>query len=155
MNCPVCGVEHSPAPAGHPAASGGPGSCPYRGAPYAELRALHDQLYFGRWRSANASPVDLRRAHNQLRRLLGEIARTPESERLPATRTDLDKAYEAMQTAEPGEDGPEALRHLDHALSYAHRAIGDLLHEIGAAPHSPGEFAAWFDAAEVPFRDEW
>lgn len=155
MYCPICGVDHLPTPAGGTAASGGSRSCPYQGVPYAGLRAGHDQLYFGRWRSSNANSIDLRKAHHQLRKLLNDIARTLETEQLPAARKDLDKAFEAMETAEPGEDGPVALLHMDHALSYAHRVIGDLLHEKGAFPHSPGDFAALFDAAEVPFRDDW
>jgi hypothetical protein len=44
---------------------------------------------------------------------------------------------------------------MDHALSYAHRVIGDLLHEKGLAPHSPADFAEWYDAGEVPFREDW
>lgn len=155
MSCPICGVAHSPAPSGWTAASGGPGTCPYQGIPYAKLRAAHDQLYFGRWRSTDATSLDLRRARHQLGKLLSDLARALEKKPLPATRKDLDRAFEALQTVEPGGDGPEDLRHMDHALSYAHRAIGDLLHEKGAAPHSPGDYAAWYDAAEVPFRDDW
>jgi hypothetical protein len=155
MNCPNCGVDHLPAPAGATAASDGPPKCPYLGAPYAELRAGHDQLYFGRWRSTEANPLDVRKARNQLKNLLNYIARALETERLPAARKDLNKAFEAMHTAELGDDGPETLLHMDHALSYAHRVIGDLLHERGAPPHSPGDFAAWYDVAEVPFREDW
>jgi hypothetical protein len=44
---------------------------------------------------------------------------------------------------------------MDHALSYAHRVIGDLLHEKGLPPHSPADFADWYDAGEVPFREDW
>ena len=102
-----------------------------------------------------ANAIDLRRAYHQLERLLREIAAALETEDLPAARSDLGKAVEALHASGPGEDGPEALRHLDHALSYAHRVIGDLLHEKGLPPHSPGDFAEWYDAAEVPFREEW
>ena len=102
-----------------------------------------------------ANSIDLRRAYHQLERLLREIAAALETEDLPAARSDLGKAVEALHASGPGEDGPEALRHLDHALSYAHRVIGDLLHEKGLPPHSPADFAEWYDAAEVPFREEW
>ena len=47
------------------------------------------------------------------------------------------------------------LRLMDNALSYAHRAIDDLLHEKGLPPHQPMDFAEWYDVVEVPFRDEW
>ena len=155
MNCPVCGWEHFPAGGGRATPSAGGGGCPYKGEAYKGMRAGHDQIYFGRWRRMDANPIDLRRAYHQLERLLREIAAALETEDLPAARSDLGKAVEALHATGPGEDGPEALRHLDHALSYAHRVIGDLLHEKGLPPHSPADFADWFDAAEVPFREEW
>jgi hypothetical protein len=76
-------------------------------------------------------------------------------EDIPAARLDLEKAFEALHTAGPGEEEPQVLRYLDHALSYAHRVIGDLLHEKGLPPHSPADFAEWYDAGEVPFREDW
>jgi len=47
------------------------------------------------------------------------------------------------------------LRLLDNALSFIHRVIDDLLHEKGLPPHRPMDFAEWYDAVEVPFRDAW
>ena len=129
--------------------------CPYQGVPYTELRAGHDQIYFGRWRRMDATTIDLRRGYHQLERLLDKIAVALETEDIPAARSDLEKAFEALHTAGPGEEGPEALRYMDHALSYAHRVIGDLLHEKGVSPHSPADFAEWYDAGEVPFREDW
>jgi hypothetical protein len=87
--------------------------------------------------------------------LLREIAVALETEDIPAARMDLGKAREALDGAESGGGGPDALRSLDHALSYAHRVIGDLLHEKGLPPHSPADFAGWYDAGEVPFREDW
>ena len=98
---------------------------------------------------------DLRKAYRQLERLLREIASALETEDIPAARTDLEKAFEALNTAGSGEEGQESLQYMDHALSYAHRVIGDLLHEKGLPPHSPADFAAWYDAGEVPFREDW
>ena len=155
MNCPVCGAEHFSAPVREKAAHPGGGACPYQGGPYAGLRAGHDQLYFGRWRRMEATAIDLRRASRQLERLLHEIGKALETEDIPAARKDLEKALEALHGAESGEGEPDSLRSLDHALSYAHRVIGDLLHEKGLPPHSPADFADWFDAGEVPFREDW
>jgi len=42
-----------------------------------------------------------------------------------------------------------SLRFMDNALSYAHRAIDDLLHEKGLPPHQPMDFAEWYDVVEV------
>lgn len=103
----------------------------------------------------DATSIDLRRAYRQLERLLHEIAVAIEKEDIPAARSDLGKAVEALHAGGSGEEGPEALRYLDHALSYAHRVIGDLLHEKGLPPHSPADFAGWYDAGEVPFREDW
>jgi len=155
MNCPICGWEHFPAGGGRRTISAKGEACPYRGTAYTGLRAGHDQIYFGRWRRMDATSIDLRRACHQMERLLREIAGVLETEDLPAARSDLGKAAEALRAAGQGEEGPEALRYLDHALSYAHRVIGDLLHEKGLPPHSPGDFAGWYDAAEVPFREDW
>ena len=155
MNCSICGAEHFSAPGRGRAIPAGGRLCPYQGVPYTGLRAVHDQIYFGRWRRMDATSIDLRRAYHQLERLLHEIAAALETEDIPAARLDLGKAVEALHTAGPGEEGPEALRYLDHALSYAHRVIGDLLHEKGLPPHSPADFAGWYDAGEVPFREDW
>ncbi|HQT98019.1 MAG TPA: hypothetical protein PK416_09105 [Thermodesulfobacteriota bacterium] len=103
----------------------------------------------------DATSIDLRRASSQLKRLLREIGIALEKEDIPAARIDLEKALEALYGAESGEGEPDALRSLDHALSYAHRVIGDLLHEKGLPPHSPADFAGWYDAEEVPFREDW
>lgn len=155
MNCPICGAEHLSAPVREKSAPAGGRACPYQGGPYAGLRAGHDQLYFGRWRRMEATAIDLRRASRQLERLLHEIGKALETEDIPAARKDLEKALEALHGAESGEGEPDSLRSLDHALSYAHRVIGDLLHEKGLPPHSPVDFADWFDAGEVPFREDW
>lgn len=103
----------------------------------------------------DATSIDLRKAYRQLERLLREIAVALRTEDTPAARLDLGKAFEALHAAGPGGEGPEVLRYLDHALSYAHRVIGDLLHEKGLPPHSPADFAEWYDAVEVPFREDW
>ncbi len=103
----------------------------------------------------DATSFDIRRAHRQLEALLGRLGGALENEMLPASRKDLDKASDALHTAGPDEAGPEAILQMDHALSYAHRVIGDLLHEKGAPPHAPADFAAWYDASEVPFREDW
>ena len=155
-NCPVCGAEHSSAPPGRESSACGSGeTCPYEGLAYPELRAGHDQLYFGRWRRLDATRMDIRQARYRLERHLRAIAGVLQTEDIPAARRDLEKAFEAFYTAGTGEDDREDLLFLDHALSYGHRVIGDLLHEKGLPPHSPADFAEWYDAGEIPFRDDW
>jgi len=103
----------------------------------------------------DATRIDVRQARHGLERLLRAIAGVLESEDVPAARRDLNKAFEAVYSLGPDEEGPRDLLLLDHALSYAHRVIGDLLHEKGLPPHAPSDFAAWYDAGDVPFREEW
>ncbi len=150
--CRTCGAEH--ASASHKAGAGKTG-CPYEGLAYFDLRAGHDRIYFGRWRKMDAGPSDIVRAYHQIGRHLRSIDRALGDKDLPAARRDLEKAADAYHSGDPGADSREAFRFMDHALSYAHRAIDDLLHEIGLPSHAPMDFAEWYDAVEVPFRDEW
>ncbi len=153
--CSACGAELTYDPAKALARSGGMVLCPYEGLACAELRAGHDRIYFGRWRKMEATSVDVRRAYHQLGRHLSAIAQALREKDLPAARHDLALAVDAFQTEDPAGNSPELLRLMDHALSYAHRAIDDLLHETGLPPHNPMDFAEWYDAVEVPFRDVW
>lgn len=155
FRCPTCGAElRLPSPGEGAAPAGRPG-CPYDGLWYAELRAGHDAIYFGPWRKIEASPFEVRRAYEQLRRHLDMIGRVLDGLDLPAARRDLALAVEAYHGVDPTELSGNDLRLLDNALSYAHRAVDDLLHEKGLPPHHPMDFAEWYDAVEIPFQDEW
>ncbi len=153
--CSACGAELTYDSRKALKRSGGKVCCPYEGLVYGELRAGHDRVYFGRWRKMEATSIDVRRAYHQLGRHLSAIALTLRGRDLPAARRDLEMAIEAFQAEDPGGASRDLLRLMDHALSYAHRAIDDLLHEKGLPAHSPMDFADWYDAVEVPFRDEW
>jgi len=155
MTCFACGADlvHD----SHEAVKGpdGTATCPYRGRGYPELRAGHDLIYFGKWRKMDATMTDHRRAYHQIGRHLKAIGKILETKDLPAARRDLGKAVEAFQAGDPSGESPDALRYMDHALSYAHAVIDDLLHEEGLPSHDPMEFAKWYDAVEVPFKEEW
>jgi hypothetical protein len=153
--CPACGAELSFDSRKVPSGGKGKPVCPYDGFAYAVLRAGHDKIYFGRWRKIDSSSGDVLRAYHQLGRHLAAIGKVLGDKDLPAARRDLAKAQEAHLSVDPREDTVHALRLLDHALSYAHRVIDDLLHEDGLPPHYPMDFAAWYDTVEVPFREEW
>lgn len=152
MKCPTCGAELT---YNSPKNAAGKVACPYEGLAYAELRAGHDGIYFGKWRKMDAGPTDILRAYNSIGRHIGAIGRALEGTDLPAARHDLAKAHEAYLYGDPRVDDRDTLRFMDNALSYAHRVLDDLLHEKGLPPHSPMDFAEWYDAVEVPFRDEW
>ena len=155
FRCPNCGAELRFGPPGAGAPPDGRPGCPYDGLSYAELRAGHDALYFGAWRKIDASPFEIRRAYRQFRRHLDVIARALDGKDLPAARRDLALAVEAYHGMDPSEISGSDLRLLDNALSFVHRVVDDLLHEKGLPPHCPMDFAEWYDAVEIPFRDAW
>src|SRR4030066_170578 len=107
---------------------------------------------FGPWRKVEVTQSDIRRACNQLGRHLTAIGETLAGKELSTARCDLAKAREAYLSADPREGSPDLLLLLDNTLSYAHRAIDDLLHESGLPSHHPMDFASWSDAPEVPFQ---
>ena len=150
--CPACGAVLASHSRG---SDSGKFACPYEGLAYSELRAGHDRIYFGAWRKMDPSPAEIIRAYHGIGRHLKAIERALGDKDLPAARRDLAKAAEAFHSGDPREDSRDALRFMDHALSYAHRVIDDLLHEMGLPSHAPMDFAGWYDAVEVPFRDEW
>ncbi|GAB4233600.1 MAG: hypothetical protein OHK0028_09430 [Deltaproteobacteria bacterium] len=154
-HCPRCGAELRGDPRKGGSRPGGTPGCPYEGLAYASLRAEHDAIYFGLWRRIDASPMEIRRGYHRIGRHLDAIGAELAGHDLPAAARDLSEAREAHEGADPRHDAPDALRLMDNALSYAHRALDDLLHEKGLPPHQPMDFAEWYDVVEVPFRDEW
>jgi len=118
------------------------------------LRAGHDAIYFGAWRRIDAPSLEILRGYHGIGRHLDAIGRELAGHDLPAAARDLDKAIGAHRAGDPREDAHDALRFMDNALSYAHRAIDDLLREQGLPPHQPMDFAHLYDVVEVPFREE-
>jgi len=154
-HCPHCGAELRGDMRKGGSRPGGVPGCPYDALAYAALRAGHDAIYFGAWRRIDALPLEIRRGYHGIGRHLDAIGRELAVHDLPAAVRDLDAAIKAHRTADPREEAPDVLRLMDNALSYAHRAIDDLLHEKGLPPHQPMDFSEWYDVVEVPFRDEW
>lgn len=154
-HCPHCGAELRGGARGSGSPGGGTPGCPYDRLAYGTLRAGHDAIYFGPWRRIDAPPTEIRRGFHRIGRHLDAIGAELESHDLPAAARDLEAALAALRAADPREESRDALRFMDNALSYAHRAIDDLLHEKGLPPHHPMDFSEWYDVVEVPFRDEW
>jgi len=152
--CPHCGAELRGGARRCGSLPGGTPGCPYDGLACAALRAGHDAIYFGPWRRIDAPPLEIRRGYHGIGRHLDAIGRELAGHDLPAAARDLNQAIEAHRTADPREEAPDALRLMDNALSYAHRAIDDLLRQKGDPPHQPMDFAEWYDVVEVPFREE-
>ena len=127
---------------------------PRNGFPFPAVRVVMSLL--GRWGTDLARPCTVR-----LPGVFPAVARGRGNSRLfrtkrelPSARCDLAKAREAYLSADPRGGAPDLLLLLDNALSYAHRVIDDLLHEIGLPPHHPMDFESWYDTPEVPFQDD-
>ena len=130
-----------------------PPSPPYRDLEFAALREAHDRLYYGAWRSPEATDRDLQRAYFQTGRYLGVLADEVQRARSIAARGYLAKARAAYRKADPEMEGGDALRNLDSVLSYAHSALNALRLHARAPAHDPRGFESHYDVVGVPFRD--
>lgn len=131
-----------------------PPSPPYRGLPFAHLMEAHDRLYYGPWRSPSATVRDFQRAYRQVDRYLTALAQEIERSRSPEARNHLKKAEDALAQADPDMTGASATRSLDNALSYAHHALNALLRQYRMPIHDSATFAGFYDAVEMPFREQ-
>jgi len=131
-----------------------PRVCPYQGSSHPELCALHDELFFGTWRKMNAGPIDIKKAYNKLKRFLIRVKEIAWDEDLQPAKLNVKKAFDSLADAAVDEDPYHAVRMMDRALSFAHHAINDLLHEKGEKPHDPGEYEKFYDITDLPFREE-
>ncbi len=130
-----------------------PPSPPYRDLEFAALREAHDRLYYGAWRSPEASDRDHQRAYFQLGRYVAVLADEVQRARSIAARSYLAKARAVYSKADPEVEGGDALRNLDSALSYAHSALNALLLHTRAPTHDPRDFESFYDVVGVPFQD--
>ena len=149
--CPVC---NAPLEEDKDAGFKIPPQCPYLDTAYPELCALHDKIYFGRWRKMEADPSDVRRGHVKLGRLLAMMTEVVERENVGPARLDMRKAEETFAMANPGEDPYSSVKFMDQALSYIHHAINDLLQEKKAKLHSPSDYERHYDVI-LPFKEDW
>ncbi len=130
-----------------------PPSPPYRGLPFAHLREAHDRLYYGAWRSPEATVRDFERAYRQIGRYLGTLGHEIERSRSGEAKRALEKAQEAFAWVDPDLSTSDVTLRLDNALSFGHRALNALLRQYRMPTHDPGAFAGFYDAVSVPFRE--
>lgn len=149
--CPVCNV---PLEEDRDAGFRIPPQCPYFGTAYPELCALHDKLYFGRWRKMEADPNDIRRGYAKLGRLLARMKDAVGREDVAAARKDLRSAEEALAMADADGEPYSSVKFMDQALSYIHHALNDLLREKRAKRHSPADYERHYDVI-LPFKEDW
>ena len=126
---------------------------PYRGLAFAHLCEAHDRIYFGGWRMPAATPLDFRRAYRQIGRFLEALGRECERSGTPEAGRYLDQARAALGRVDPAVEVDGAVLALDNALSYGHHALNSLLRHYRVPTHNPENFARFYDASEVPFRE--
>jgi len=151
FRCPVC---NAPLEEDRDAGFRIPPQCPYLGALYPELCALHDKLYFGKWRRMEAGPNEIQRGYGKLGRLLSMARDIVERENGDQARHHLLKAGEAFAMADAKENPYSSVKFMDQALSYIHHALNDLLREKRAKLHSPADYERHYDVI-LPFKEDW
>ena len=149
--CPVC---NTPLEEDKDSGFKIPPQCPYLGTAYPELCALHDKLYFGRWRKMEADRNDIKRGYAKLGRLLGMMKDVVKGENVWPAGQNIRNACDAFAMANADEDPYSSVKFMDRALSYIHHAINDLLHEKQAKLHSPEDYERHYDVI-LPFKEEW
>jgi hypothetical protein len=149
--CPVC---NAPLEEDKDAGFKIPPQCPYVGTTYPELCALHDKLYFGKWRKMDADLNAIRRAYAKLGRLFSKTRDAAERNGVEPARRNLREAEDALAMADPAEEPYSSVKFMDQALSYIHHAINDLLQEKRVKLHSPAEYERHYDVI-LPFKEDW
>jgi hypothetical protein len=130
-----------------------PPQCPYLNTLYPELCALHDKLYFGKWRKMVAIPNDIKRAYAKLSQLLPKVKEIVGKENILQAQQNVRKACDALATANLDEEPYSSVKHMDQALSYIHHAINDLLRAKKATLHSPADYENHYDVV-LPFKED-
>jgi len=151
FRCPVC---NAPLEEDMDAGFRVPPQCPYLDTPYPELCALHDKLYFGKWRKMEAGPNDIHRGYGKLGRLLSMMKEVVERENGEPARQHIRKAAEAFAMTNAKEEPYSSVKFMDQALSYIHHALNDLLRAKKAKLHSPAEYERHYDVI-LPFKEDW
>ena len=149
--CPVC---NAPLEEDKDAGFKIPPQCPYVGTVYPELCALHDKLYFGKWRKMEAGPNDIKRAYTKLGRLLAMMKEVVGRENVEPARRDIRKAEDAYAMANANEEPYSSVKFMDQALSYIHHVINDLLQGKQKKLHSPADYERHYDVI-LPFKEDW
>lgn len=89
-----------------------------------------------------------------MKRFLKKIKEKAWEENLQPAKYNVKKAFDSLADAEALDDPFLAVRYMDRALSYAHHALNDLLHERGEKPHAPDDYERFYDVTDLPFREE-
>ena len=148
--CPVC---NAPLEEDKDAGFKIPPQCPYSNTPYPEYCALHDKLYFGKWRKMDAEPDVIKRAYAKLDRLLSRMKYLVGRENVEPARQNIRKAVDAFGMADVDGDPYSSIKFMDQALSYVHHAINDLLEGKKAKLHSPADYERHYDVI-LPFKED-
>ena len=121
---------------------------PYAGLSFANIRELHDRIYFGRWRGATGTDHDLEEVWRQLQEYVKLVAAEVGPDAPSSLRDYLGKAKSALTLSDPRANrGSELLQAINATLSYGHSVLNLLLRSRGEANHVSRDFAPYYDFA--------
>lgn len=153
----LCGTELSLEAGRHPSVEDTNGSrvdCPYAGTLHSDLKAYHDNLFFGDWRLSSTNIYDLQRTYFMLGRYLEAIEKRYEGKMDDYCRGTLEKAHGIYLNCDPRIFGYDSIWSLDSVLSLAHTLLNRLLREAGEPNHRVTDYEPYYEITTVPFREE-
>jgi hypothetical protein len=117
----------------------------YKGLRYADIRKLHDRIYFGKWRELSGTDADLEEAWRQLQQYVRLLSAEVGPDAPSDQRDYLVKARVSLDRSDPSTTrGSELLQAMNATLSYGHSVLNLLLRSRGEANHISRDFAPYY-----------
>lgn len=156
-NCMLCGTILSLEAGRHPSIEETNGTqidCPYKGLSHSDLRAYHDNLFFGDWRLSSNNIYDLQRTYFKLGRYLEAVEKRFAGKMDSYCQSLMEKAKGVYLNCDPKIFGYDCIWSLDNVLSLAHTLLNRLLREHGESNHNTIDYEPYYEITNVPFREE-
>jgi hypothetical protein len=128
--------------------------CPYAALSYSDLRAYHDNLFFGDWRLSASNIYDLQRTYFMLGRYLEALEKRFNGKMDSYCQGILEKAQGVYLNCDPRIFGYDSIWSLDGVLSLAHTLLNRLLRGGGEDNHRATDYEPYYEITTVPFREE-
>ncbi len=155
--CMLCGTELSLEAGRHPSIEDTNGTqidCPYNGQSFSDLKAYHDNLFFGDWRLDASNIYDLQRTYYMLEKYLDALEKRFGEQMDNYSRGILEKARGISLNCDPKIFGYDSIWSLDSVLSLAHTLLNRLLRAEGKENHRATDYEPYYEITTVPFREE-
>lgn len=153
----LCGTELSLEAGRHPSieeTNGSQTDCPYKGQLHSDLKAYHDNLFFGDWRLDASNIYDLQRTYYMLEKYLDAVEKRFDGKMDAYCKGILEKARGISLNCDPKIFGYDSIWSLDSVLSLAHTLLNRLLRADGEQNHLVTDWEAYYEISTVPFREE-